>query len=331
MNMKFKARAFTLFLALTAASSAWANVDRMLRGQYIDMWSEEAVYQMVVHYIPASITLAQGIIESGDGNSKLARTANNHFGIKCHSDWQGGRVYHDDDSKGECFRQYEDAKQSFEDHSVFLKRSRYAKLFELKITDYEAWANGLKECGYATSPTYTQQLIKVIVENELYKYDEEGVKHIKKGTLPEGRTNTAPIAVISEKQSRKGRHNNDEPAVITLGRSRNVSVSNNKVKFTNAKEDETIAELANEMDVMPWQLKRYNDIDDSYRFSEGEVIYLQPKRKNGDEASHTVKKGESLRIISQLHGIKLKSLMKYNGLNADSPLSEGQELKLRKK
>jgi len=329
--MKMHIKIGLLGLFILSHVLAGANSDRLLRSQYIESWKEEAVYQMVAHHIPASITLAQGIIESGDGNSRLARDANNHFGIKCHNDWQGGRVYHDDDAKGECFRKYEDPNQSYEDHSLFLKRPRYSKLFELKITDYEGWAKGLKECGYATSPTYANQLIKVIVENELHKYDEEGLNHIKKGTIPEGRKNAAPVAVINEKPGRKGRNNNDEPAIINLGRTRVVSVSDAGIKFVKAKSDESVAEIANELDVMSWQIKKYNDVSDSYRFTEGETVYLQPKKNKARNSSHTVAEGETVWSISQLHGIKIKSLLKYNGLNENQALQAGQVLKLKKK
>ena len=126
---------------------------------YIDQWQDEAVRQMQKYGIPASITLAQGILESGNGVSELAQRSNNHFGIKCHSTWTGKRTYHDDDEKGECFRVYDDAKDSYEDHSHFLLRDRYARLFELEPTDYKGWAKGLKACGYATDPSYADRLI----------------------------------------------------------------------------------------------------------------------------------------------------------------------------
>lgn len=124
---------------------------------------------MVTHGIPASITLAQGILESRDGNSRLAKEGNNHFGIKCHSDWEGKRIYEDDDQRNECFREYRNARESFDDHSDFLKKKRYSSLFELDITDFKGWAKGLKECGYATSPEYAKLLIRIIEENDLQR------------------------------------------------------------------------------------------------------------------------------------------------------------------
>ena len=149
------------------------SAQNMTRNEYIDKYKDEAIYQMKKYKIPASITLAQGILESGDGNSELAKKSNNHFGIKCHSDWQGERVYYDDDKKDECFRKYNKVKDSYNDHSEFLLRPRYAALFEYALTDYKSWAKGLKKAGYATNPNYAKHLIKIIEENELHKLDDE--------------------------------------------------------------------------------------------------------------------------------------------------------------
>ncbi|MGB2279409.1 MAG: glycoside hydrolase family 73 protein [Flavobacteriales bacterium] len=159
-----------LFLLLFSFQLSAQN---MTRNEYIDKYKDEAIYQMKKYKIPASITLAQGILESGDGNSELAKKSNNHFGIKCHSDWEGERVYHDDDKKNECFRKYNKVRDSYDDHSEFLLRPRYASLFEYALTDYKSWAKGLKKAGYATNPYYAKHLIKIIEENELHKLDDE--------------------------------------------------------------------------------------------------------------------------------------------------------------
>lgn len=159
-----------LFLLLFSFQLSAQN---MTRNEYIDKYKDESIYQMKKYKIPASITLAQGILESGNGNSELAKKSNNHFGIKCHSDWQGERVYHDDDKKNECFRKYNKVRDSYDDHSKFLLRPRYAALFEYALTDYKSWAIGLKKAGYATNPNYAKHLIKIIEENELYKLDDE--------------------------------------------------------------------------------------------------------------------------------------------------------------
>lgn len=145
------------------------------RSQYIEEYHELAIKEMNRVGIPASITLAQGMLESGNGNSTLARKSNNHFGIKCHNDWKGKRVYHDDDRKGECFRKYKTVYQSYIDHSDFLTgKQRYASLFELKTTDYKGWAKGLKKAGYATDPKYAHRLIEIIEENNLDRFDRGG-------------------------------------------------------------------------------------------------------------------------------------------------------------
>lgn len=143
---------------------------------YVETFAPVAIEEMRLYNIPASITLAQGILESGSGSGTLALKANNHFGIKCHSTWTGERVYHDDDELGECFRKYTDVKYSYRDHSLFLtQRSRYADLFKLKLSDYTGWAKGLKKAGYATDPKYPDKLISLIERFELWQYDEGGV------------------------------------------------------------------------------------------------------------------------------------------------------------
>ena len=153
--------------------SFYLSAQDMSRSQYIEKYKDEAIYQMSKYKIPASITLAQGILESANGNSELAKKSNNHFGIKCHSNWDGDKVYHDDDKNDECFRKYNKVRDSFEDHSEFLLKDRYADLFNYSITDYKAWSKGLKKAGYATDPKYAKRLIKIIEENELHRFDEE--------------------------------------------------------------------------------------------------------------------------------------------------------------
>ena len=162
---------FILLLCSSLDLPGQPDGERLTAEQYIEQWKEVAVRKMKEHGIPASITLAQGLLESGNGNSKLAREANNHFGIKCTPDWTGGKSYHDDDKKDDCFRKYKDAAQSYEDHAKFLQKPRYASLFELKPTDYEGWARGLKKAGYATDPAYPQKLISLIERYRLNDLD----------------------------------------------------------------------------------------------------------------------------------------------------------------
>ena len=174
--MKYTSRLLVIMAFLMLLLPAHAQRRNSRYNEYIKQYAPIAVEQMKLHKIPASITLAQGLLESGAGQSQLARKSNNHFGIKCHNTWKGRRVYHDDDARGECFRAYRNPRDSYEDHSKFLKSgARYAFLFKLKITDYKGWARGLKKAGYATDPSYANRLITIIEDYELYKYDNEGM------------------------------------------------------------------------------------------------------------------------------------------------------------
>ena len=258
--------------------------------KYIAQYAPLAIEQMKKYGVPASITLAQGILESGNGNSELAKRANNHFGIKCHTTWEGERVYFDDDEKNECFRKYPNVSDSFEDHSLFLKKPRYESLFELKITDYKGWAEGLKKCGYATSPTYATQLIQLIEKYGLDEYDLE----------------------TSGQQA-----------------SLNYFISENRIKYVKALKGESVEELTKRTQIGKKRLAKYNDWPELLVLKEGEIIYLQPKRNKASIASYKVKKGDTLRSISQQYGIKMKRICKLNGLANEATLKEGQVLVLR--
>ena len=266
----------------------------MTRNQYIEQYSKDAITQMHKHKIPASITMAQGILESSNGNSRLAVKGNNHFGIKCHN-WDGKKIYEDDDKKNECFRKYDNVLASFEDHSLFLKKyNRYAFLFDLKITDYKSWAKGLKTAGYATNKKYADLLIKLIEENQLYELDK-----------------------MEEAQS------------FVAESSRNVYLHPNRIKYVISKEGETLLEIAKEFDMRLWQLYKYNDIENVYELTKGEKIFIQPKKNKGKVESHTAEDGESMRSISQFYGIKLKKLKKRNKHLSGFEIKSGFEINLR--
>lgn len=272
------------FLLISQAGTA------QLTEKYIDQFASLAKEQMKKYGVPASITLAQGILESGNGNSELAKKANNHFGIKCHSTWEGERVYFDDDEKNECFRKYDDVRDSYEDHSLFLKKPRYEELFELKITDYKGWAEGLKKCGYATSPTYATQLIQLIEKYGLDKYDLE----------------------TSGQQA-----------------SLNYFISENRIKYVKALKGESVEELIKRTQIGKKRLAKYNDWPELMVLKEGEIVYLQPKRNRASVENYKVRKGDTVRSISQQYGIKMKRLLKLNDLTLESILKEGQGLILR--
>ena len=331
-------RLLLFIFSICIAGSTLAHTDgpKITRDQYILEWKDEAIYQMALHKIPASITLAQGILESGDGNSRLATEANNHFGIKCHSDWTGPKIFEDDDAKSECFRKYDDARSSYEDHSVFLQRKRYESLFEHKTDDYKAWARGLKACGYATNPKYPELLIKLIEEFELHTYDEEGMNYIRKGTLPE-RTNSAVTANTkpdkkdrSKDKSRSEKQDGSTRQEINLG-GRTIAVSENRIKYVTAKAGDTPEKIANDLGLNPWQIKKYNELENlNTTFKSGETVYVQPKRNRGAQATYTVQKGDNLAIISQKAGVKTKAIQKCNPTADWSNLKAGTTIRLRK-
>lgn len=296
---------FSLFFILTLfvfTATEAQNYKNKLYLEYIEKYKDEAVKQQKRYKIPASITLAQGLLESGAGRSELARKSNNHFGIKCHTVWRGDKVYHDDDEKGECFRKYDDPMESYEDHSLFLTtRSRYAPLFDLKITDYRGWAVGLKKCGYATDKAYASKLIDIIETYELYKYDV-----VKEG-----------------KKKEKGKKQELLPHTPYIS---------SGLLYVEAREGETLLDIAKEFKIKVKKLAAYNEIPREYPLSDGMVIYLQEKNKYADPKfkEHTVAEGESMYTISQKYGMKLSSLYKLNKKGGDYVPVEGDVLKVGK-
>jgi LysM repeat protein len=319
---------FVLIIALLpifgnagAAPPTEKETPKLTAQQYIEAWKDEAIYQMVAHKIPASITLSQGLLESGNGNSRLAIEGNNHFGIKCHNDWSGAKIFEDDETKGECFRKYDDASESFEDHSLFLQKKRYEPLFTLEIKDYKGWAKGLKECGYATNPKYPQLLINLIEQYQLAQYDKLGLEHIKDKTTPNRSHGKTP--------NHNPSNNKEESKTINLSNNRTIKISDNKIKFIIAKAGDTPEKIAADLDIAAWQIKLYNDLQNNDTIKEGQKIYIQPKRSKAKDATHTVSKGETMWSISQNHGIKLKKLYKKNMMASGLEPSPGQKLKLR--
>lgn len=277
------------------------------RKEYVERWKDEAIAQMNAKGIPASITLAQGILESGDGNSPLARYANNHFGIKCHNDWKGETFTQDDDRSNECFRKYDNAEESFRDHSIFLStRSNYAKCFELAVTDYKGWAHALKKGGYATNPQYAYLLIQVIEENNLDEFDREPT-FAHKEVKPE-----------------------IKPVVALTYRKHDVKVHDNNIRFIIAKNGDTPYKIAKEFEMGLWQIYKYNDLNTNEKIQEGDVIYLQPKRAKAKFEFHTVETGDTMKKISQMYGVKLSKLYKRNNIKRGEEPKKGSIIYLRK-
>jgi len=294
-----------IFLTLTGFTQPAERV--YSRSEYINKYKGEAIKEMNRTGIPASITMSQAILESGDGNSPLAKYANNHFGIKCH-DWQGPTFIQDDDSKNECFRKYKNPYQSFKDHSEFLStRNRYAFLFNLKPTDYVAWAHGLKKAGYATNPKYPQLLIKIIEENNLEELDRQ--------------------MTLASKQQQGVSQREASPKVVLSAPKHSILVNN--IKSTVALRGDTPESIAKRLNLAPWQIKKYNDITDNQNFESGSTVFLQPKRRKSKQRTHIVKKGDTPWSISQKYGIKLERLCYYNSITKYSSLASGNTIKLR--
>ena len=310
---------------------------------YIEQYKDIAMREMQEYKIPASITLAQGILESGNGNSELARKSNNHFGIKCHKDWKGGRTYHDDDEKGECFRVYDSPADSYRDHSIFLSvRGRYSFLFDLEITDYKGWAKGLKKAGYATLPVYANVLIKLIEEYNLTQYDQMVVKgkfkYKKDNETTRQRDNEAKV------KSQKSKANSQQPTakvyipykitdaevVGKLDDGRYIR-ENNKVKFIYAREGENVYELADILCIYDYQLIKYNDLGKRRTLKDNEIIYIEAKKNKAMRKYqyHTIQKGETLSHVSRLYAVKLKSIFKMNGMDENTVLHVGDNIILR--
>ncbi|NQV53493.1 MAG: glucosaminidase domain-containing protein [Flavobacteriales bacterium] len=287
---------------------------RVSKSEYIENFRDEAIREMHGTGIPASITLAQGMLESDYGNSPLAKYANNHFGIKCHRGWEGPSFIQDDDEANECFRKYFSAFDSYRDHSEFLMtRDRYASLFEFKATDYKAWARGLKKAGYATNLKYADLLIKIIEENELHQYDR-----VRK--LPD----SEPVA-----EMRSGKEEAREEPVPHVMSVSAIDVSENNIKFVLAKKGDSPLSVSERYGLSRWQIVKYNDLNKDAKLLEGEVVYIQPKRNNAQQEFHTVQNGETMRDVSQRYGVKMNRLLKMNDLDDASAPKVGDKLKLR--
>lgn len=289
---------------------------------YIENYHQLAVRQQSEYGIPASITLAQGLLESSAGQSDFVKRSNNHFGIKC-TDWNGDRVYHDDDQKGECFRKYDHVIQSYEDHSLFLKnRKRYAFLFSLQATDYEGWAFGLKKAGYATDPSYAYKLISIIENYNLHRFDFEKDSDNGMAMLPGAST------VLPAELHRTGK--NVEIGTVPA-RATHPIFRVNGVKFVVAQQGDSYTLIADEFEINPDRLLSYNDLVSSQVLEEGTRIYIDKKKNKAptDCPSHVVLPGESMYSISQDYGVKVIKLYDMNNMLYDQGVQVGMELKLR--
>jgi LysM repeat protein len=352
MNLKLPAALIILLLPVlfscrssrhlaktTPAVQAAPNED-----SYILAYRDIAVSEMKRTGIPASITLAQGMIESDYGRSTLAREANNHFGIKCHSDWTGSKVYHHDDHRNECFRKYGSAEESFQDHSEFLRTgSRYKFLFDLSSSDYRSWAHGLKKAGYATNPDYANMLIRTIEEKGLQYYDNGYKPGTFRSSVPSAsNTNpnssnsqgsatasttpsvaappvTSPATTAkpqvtvrdSDRAAMTPSPVNEKYAVVALAPR---VLENNRLRYIIVKDGDTREGIEEEFQLLRWELARFNDLPGDFRLSPGQMLYLQAKRDKAEAGKeyYDTTEGDTMHMISQKYGIRLRTLYKMN-------------------
>lgn len=297
---------FITILLLVVICSGAAYSQKLSAKEYIDKFKDEAIKEMYLHRIPASIVLAQAMLESANGNSELAKNANNHFGIKCKKEWSGASYAKNDEAEQECFRKYENVLDSYSDHSLFLKsRPRYAFLFEIPLADYKSWCQGLKMAGYATDPKYAKGLIEIIEKHKLYEFDV----NLPLPKPDNSESIESKLAEISLREVYKF----------------------NRIKFIIIRENDSYFKIASQFNIELEKLMEYNDIEPGEKIAVGQKLFLEPKRSHAKEPYHIVQKGETLKDISQIHGVKLPVLYKYNYLGANSILEVGDIIFLRGK
>ena len=298
---------------------------------YIATYQSVAISEMQRTGVPAAIKLAQGIHETTAGTSQLVKKSNNHFGIKCKSDWTGEKVSHTDDAPHECFRKYDDPLQSYRDHSDFLKNSsRYSSLFKLDPLDYEAWAYGLKKAGYATNPRYPQIIIKLIETYQLQDYtlialgkmppkDEQLAKNVVEENK-DAAVSTTTVEVVPAENSV------EEKPHYPSGE---FKIHDTRVIF--AKGGTSLLSIAQQYNIPLAKILEFNEMNGSETLLKDELIYLQRKRKTGNNEFHIVRQGETLRGIAQEEAIRMESLLEFNHLQSHMQPAAGEQLYLKSK
>ena len=304
------------FVAFFVITVGIAQNRQMSREEYINKYFPLAISEMERSGIPASITLAQGCWESGNGNSRLATEANNHFGIKCKAEWKGKKIYHDDDEKQECFRKYSHDEASYIDHSNFLMAgSRYSFLFQLDPKDYAGWARGLKKAGYATDPTYADRLIKIIEDYKLFQYDDYG----------------------DNRQLASIRHETEKPVVISSNLQK--TSANHKIELRNrlrtivVAPGDTYESLTAELGLKDWELYTYNDIAKGRQPRVNEIFYIEAKYRKADKRhlKHVAEGDDTMHYIAQRYALKLKPLLRRNRMSYGEEPVKDQVVYLRNK
>jgi LysM repeat protein len=303
---KYKYILYVYFVLSTLFFSAGVYGQTRIKAYeaYIKKYSDIAIEHMQKYRIPASITLAQGLLESGAGMSDLARYSNNHFGIKCHRNWRGPAVYAPDDGPNDCFRKYKTVEDSYRDHAEFLAYgSRYKVLFDLSITDYKGWARGLQTTGYATDKAYANKLIKLIEDYELYRFDDKNYRKKYK----------------------------EESNSLAHEGWKHQPYKTHGLVYVIAVEGDTYASIAEEFGFKEKDLLKYNEVPKGFPLNEGDIVYFQKKKSKADKPyyQHVIQVGESMHGISQKYGIRLRNLYRLNKKNYDYVPEEGDVLKLR--
>ncbi len=343
-NRLMRKKLFILIMVLcTLSATTTAQTTAERYHAYIEKYAKIAQEQQREHGVPASITLAQGLLESAAGHSELATKAHNHFGIKCAGDWTGATYRYDDDTKNECFRKYRHAKESYHDHSLFLKRKRYESLFTLAVTDYKGWAHGLKRCGYATDPGYATKLINLIETYDLAKYallDNEREEPATEVEVTEREAQKEQATSQKEQATSTKRKDKSDRQELTLaGDMGSVDLiiehevlRNNGKRYVIAREGDTFLSIAYEFNIYDSALRRYNDvINPRYELQPGDKVYLQKKRKRAQRkyATYRVKKNENIWQIAQDKGMRLQTIYDLNGIPEGENVTVNQKLRLR--
>ncbi len=312
--------------------------------KYIEQYKQAAIEEMVRSKVPASITMAQGILESGAGTSVLSKASNNHFGIKCKENWNGEKYYYDDDAPQECFRVYKSVAESYADHSDFLlTRSRYAPLFQLPITSYKYWAYGLKEAGYATNPKYASLLITYIEDYKLFELDQTAVAMIAEKekllkqpsaeqTAPVLASSKVVISDVAKPHEKEIAHHSNTPMQETkTSTETRQEYTVNGLRAVKAQGSEDPFKIAYEYKIDYSQVMSFNELTTGDRFKDGEYIFLQAKKSRGAERVYTVQAGESMRDIAQKHGVKTRDLYTRNMMKMNEQVYPGESVYLQDK
>lgn len=355
INIGIATFACLMFLLVGGEASAQ---ERMTREEYIVKWGHLAIDNMEVYGIPASITMAQALLESGAGNSQLSRASNNHFGIKCKSTWEGEKVYHDDDEKGECFRAYPTVADSYHDHAEFLNNGkRYEFLFAYDITDYQSWAKGLKAAGYATAKDYAERLIRLIEDEHLYLLDKkDGLALYDKYLSQKLGINRPPLAAdatnneqratsttteaggeVASKgnskataQAGKGLNPNNHRVSLSTHAGYNIYTTNG-THYIVATEGDSFETLAKKFRMSASSLRKHNDLGRDAVLSAGDVVYIERKMEcwTGSELYHEAKEGDTLHSVAQQYGIRLKKMERMNKELRKRVLKDGEKVFIR--